>query len=152
MYSRILVPVDGSPTSRLALDEAVKLASQGDATIVLLHVVEDLKHCTGFESPQAFVHDIHPRYLSDCQALLDTIKAELKDCCGHVDTVLVEPVNQAVSEVIVTQAQLLRADLIILGTHGRKGFNRLMLGSDAERVARTAPVPVMLVRSQAGMA
>lgn len=148
MYSRILVPVDGSETSRLALEEAVKLALPTQATIILLHVAEDLDHCTGFESPQAYIHDVRPRFISDCQSLLENIKVELGDRCSHVETVLTEKNDETVAEAIARQAELLHADLIILGTHGRRGFNRLMLGSNAEQVARTAPVPVMLVRGQ----
>ena len=63
-----------------------------------------------------------------------------------VATILIEGGTERVSRFIVEQARLREADLIVLGTHGRRGFSRLMMGSDAEQVVRTSPVPVMLVR------
>ncbi|MNC85079.1 hypothetical protein D3C83_06550 [compost metagenome] len=68
----------------------------------------------------------------------------------RVKTVLVENVIRSVADVIVGQARKWRADLIVLGTHGRRGISRLVMGSDAEGVVRTTPVPVLLLRSKAG--
>jgi nucleotide-binding universal stress UspA family protein len=62
-------------------------------------------------------------------------------------TVLVENVLRGVADVIVGQARKWRADLIVIGTHGRRGLTRMVMGSDAEGVIRTTPVPVLLVRS-----
>ena len=61
---------------------------------------------------------------------------------------LVESRGRPVSDVILDEARKWRADLIVMGTHGRRGVNRLLLGSDAERVLRSAPVPVLLVRPE----
>jgi nucleotide-binding universal stress UspA family protein len=60
---------------------------------------------------------------------------------------LLDDLVSRVSEVVVEQAKVWRADLIVLGTHGRRGVGRFLLGSDAEQVARTASVPVLLVRA-----
>ena len=65
----------------------------------------------------------------------------------EVETVLLEGSDERVAELIARRAEEAGVDLVILGTHGRRGVNRLLLGSDAEHVARIAPVPVMLVRS-----
>jgi nucleotide-binding universal stress UspA family protein len=64
-----------------------------------------------------------------------------------VDASLFETVGDRVSDVIIREAKKWKADLIVMGTHGRRGINRMMLGSDAETVLRTAPVPVLMVRS-----
>jgi nucleotide-binding universal stress UspA family protein len=64
----------------------------------------------------------------------------------EVETTLIETVAGPVGEVIVEAAEKWPADLIVLGTHGRRGIRRLVMGSDAEYVVRTTPVPVLLVR------
>ena len=65
---------------------------------------------------------------------------------------LLEGSDERVAELIARRAEEAGVDMVILGTHGRRGVNRLLLGSDAEHVARIAPVPVMLVRSTDGSA
>ena len=63
-----------------------------------------------------------------------------------VETALVDSVGQRVSDIILDQAAAWPADLIVIGTHGRRGVDRVLMGSDAEQVARRSPVPVLLVR------
>ena len=63
-----------------------------------------------------------------------------------VETALVESQGERVSEIVVEQARAWPADLIVIGTHGRRGVDRVLMGSDAEQIARRAPVPVLLVR------
>jgi nucleotide-binding universal stress UspA family protein len=65
-----------------------------------------------------------------------------------VDAAILESHTRPVSDVILDDAAKWRADLVVMGTHGRRGFNRLLLGSDAERVLREASVPVLLVREE----
>ncbi|HMN21908.1 MAG TPA: universal stress protein [Ottowia sp.] len=146
MYSRLLVPLDGSPTSLLALEHAAALARLSGATVVLLHVIEPLRHSTGFERPKVYIEDVRPRFMATGQALLDEAANRLRDDGIASETVLLESGIERVSAQIARQAETSRCDLIILGTHGRRGVDRLLLGSDAEQIARTAPVPVMLVR------
>lgn len=146
MYSRFLVPLDGSPTSSLALAHAAELARLSGATVILLHVVEPTWHSTGFERPEVYIKDVRPRFLEAGQALLDEAASRLRQDGISTETVLLESGTERVSEQIAQQAEVNDCDLVILGTHGRRGMNRLLLGSDAEQVARTAPVPVMLVR------
>ena len=146
MYSRLLVPLDGSPTSLLALDHAATLARLSGATVVLLHVIEPLRHSTGFVRPKVYIEDVRPRFLAAGQALLDEAANRLRADGIPTETVLLESGIERVSEQIAQQAETSRCDLVVLGTHGRRGVDRLLLGSDAEQVARIAPVPVMLVR------
>lgn len=65
--------------------------------------------------------------------------------CG--ETVLLETLGHRVAELIIKQAKKWRADVIVLGTHGRRGLARVLMGSDAEIVVRESPVPVLLVRA-----
>ncbi|MDC8640481.1 universal stress protein [Xanthomonas hortorum] len=152
MYSRLLVPLDGSATARLALDHAAALARLHGANVVLVHVIEEMKHITGFEPPLVYIHDVRPRMLAASQALLDEAAGRLRQEGIEVETVLLESKTERVSDLIVQQAKASGCDLVVLGTHGRRGVNRLLLGSDAEQVARIAPVPVMLVRQPAPVA
>ena len=147
MYRKILVPLDGSAMSQRALTEAVQLAQLCGASLVLLHIVDDAAHVNGFERPAAYVQEIRPRFLAAGPALLDSAKAGLVATPVAVETVLVECCGDRVSERIVEHAVTSGADLIVLGTHGRRGVDRLLIGSDAEQVARMASVPVLLVRA-----
>ncbi|WP_348775215.1 acetate/propionate family kinase [Pseudomonas sp. PS01302] len=146
MYKRLLVPLDGSPTAHLALDHAAALARLSGATVVLLHVIEELKHSNGFERPKVYLDEVRPGFLAAGQALLDQAAGRLRQDGIAVETLLNEAKGERVSELIAKQAETARCDVVVLGTHGRRGMDRLLLGSDAEQVARIAPVPVMLVR------
>lgn len=148
MYDRLLVPLDGSPTADLALDHAAALARLSGATVVLLHVVEDIKRVRGFENPRVYVEQIRPGFLTAGQALLDQAAERLHEAGIATEIVLLESGGQRVAEIIARQAEACACDLVVLGTHGRRGVDRLLLGSDAEHVARLAPVPVMLVRQR----
>lgn len=146
MYSRLLVPLDGSPTSHLALDHASVLARLSGATIVLIHVIEELKRASGFESPKAYIEQVRPGFLASGQALLDQAANQLRKDGIAAETILRVAKGERVSEIVAQQAVELNCDLVVLGTHGRRGVDRFFLGSDAEQIARVAPVPVMLVR------
>jgi nucleotide-binding universal stress UspA family protein len=147
MYKRILVPVDGSSASNLGIREALKIASESGAKVRLVHVVDEL---VVMSSPDAVVpagdlmgvlRDAGRKILSRAQALVE--KAG-----GEAETALVEQFGGPAAQSIVKEAKRWKADVIVLGTHGRRGMRRLVLGSDAEEVVRNSPVPVLLVRSR----
>ncbi len=146
MYSRLLVALDGTETSRLALAHATHLARLTGASVVLLHVLETFKHISGFETAELFIHDVLPHMRASGRALLDDAATRLRAEGIDVETVLLENTTERVSDAIVRQAVESHCDLVLLGTHGRRGMDRLLLGSDAEQVVRIAPVPVLLVR------
>ena len=146
MYDRILVPIDGSPTSERALAEAVGLARLCSATLRLLHVMDPLTHITGYERPEVFVREIEPALRKAAQDLLAKARDRVAGERVKAETALVDSVGQRVSDVILEQAAAWPADLIVIGTHGRRGVDRVLMGSDAEQIARRAPVPVLLVR------
>ena len=148
MYKHILVPLDGSPTGALALKEAASLAKLCGATLHLLHIVDSMQHITGFEPPMVHITDVRPRFMQAGQDVLDEACQKLAEHGVAVTPLLLENPGARVAELIVDNAQRLGVDLIVMGTHGRRGVNRLLLGSDAEQTVRLAGVPVLLVRAR----
>ena len=147
MYQRILVPIDGSPTSDQGLDEAIALARVTGGSIRLLHVLDELVFTTGFETGASYVRNVLPALRQRSERILAAGRERVSAASVAVDTLTIECFARRPCDVIVEAAAQWPADLIVIGTHGRRGVNRMMLGSDAEQVARMAPVPVLLVRS-----
>jgi nucleotide-binding universal stress UspA family protein len=146
MYRRILVPVDGSPTSRRGLEAAIQMAILTGATVRLIHVIDELVFATGFEPAATYEHDVLPRIRRNGARVLEEARTLLAAAGIAVDTVLSECFARRTADVILDAAKDWNADLVVIGTHGRRGINRLLLGSDAEDVLRRASVPVLLVR------
>jgi len=145
MYQRILVPLDGSATSRRGLREAIGLAADQKARLLLLHVVDDFTSM--IEVPSAQLYDEMVRKLR--QSGLDVLakaRHQAEEASVHVETLLREVTGKRVAEVIVEQCKQHACDLVVMGTHGRRGLGRITMGSDAEEVVRTSAVPVLLVR------
>jgi nucleotide-binding universal stress UspA family protein len=148
MYRRILVPVDGSDTSRAGLRQALGLAKGQGARVRVLNVVDErlvIPAMDGYPVADmgmliASMREAGEKALTGAERLAARLDV-------RADTVLVESRGRAVSDLILDAAKKWRADLIVMGTHGRRGLNRLLLGSDAERVLRETPVPVMLIRA-----
>lgn len=145
MYKRILVPVDGSRTATLGLQEAIRLAKACKAKLRLIHVVNESVALP--DSAYAFV-------ATDMLAILkkggeESLKRALGLAARHgikAESKLIESFTGNVAEIVVGDARKWRADLIVMGTHGRRGFSHMVLGSDAELVIRSSPVPVLLLR------
>jgi nucleotide-binding universal stress UspA family protein len=144
MYQRILVPVDGSEPSMAAVREVLKITTDRARQIRLAHVME-LQEWTA--TPAGTVGDIlratqrasGEKLLSDSKSILT---AQGFDCDG----VLLESHGESAAQAIIAHAATWLPDLIVMGTHGRKGVGRLILGSHAAEVVRTASIPVLLVR------
>ena len=147
MYQRILVPIDGSPTSHKGLTEAIALAKLTGGRIHLVHVVDELSIAISADSFAGYSAEILPLLRKGGQKLLDLAKQRVATAGIEVDTTLREVFAGRVSSLIVEEAAAWRADLIVIGTHGRRGVGRVLLGSDAERVLRSSTVPVLLVRA-----
>jgi nucleotide-binding universal stress UspA family protein len=151
MFRRILVPIDGSPTSNKGLEEAMALARNQSGRLCLLHVVDESMVTRGFDGtmyvPANYVDEFLKALREEGRKLLAKAEAKARQRHLKVDTVLLESLGHRVADLIVKQAKKWRADVVVLGTHGRRGLSRLLMGSDAEMVVREAPVPVLLVRS-----
>lgn len=146
MYQRILVPIDGSETAERALREAIKLAD-GKAQLRLLHVVEEVYPLDA--EGYAFIDYAALRDVarSSGERLLARAGEMASQAGAAVETSLLEAEGERVASVIDADARNWPADLIVIGSHGRSGFSRLLFGSVAEGVVRGASVPVLLVRS-----
>ena len=147
MYQRILVPIDGSTTSNQGLDEAIKLAKLTGASLRVIHVVDALTFATGSELYGGFASDVIPQMREAGEQIVEKARTRVKEQGVKVDSLLFDSLSTRVSDIVVDQAKAWDADLIVIGTHGRRGVKRLMLGSDAEQIVRMAPVPVLLVRA-----
>jgi nucleotide-binding universal stress UspA family protein len=148
MYQKILVPVDGSATSDLGLNEATKLAKLTGARVRLLHVVDVLSLAIAGEGMVGTAGDVLAAVRESGRTILQRAEASVQSAALSVDTVLLDNSAGRVAEIVADEAASWGADLIVLGTHGRRGVGRLILGSDAEQVLRLAPVPVLLVRDK----
>lgn len=147
MYRKILVPVDGSPTSKLGLQEAIKLAKATGAALRIVYVVNEFVFDGGYLTPPTY-ELLLEGFRSNGREILDDAQKLASRAEVEFTTDLIETVAGRVSELILEAAREWSADLIVMGTHGRRGLNRLVLGSDAEMVLRRSPVPVLFVRSE----
>lgn len=146
MYSKILVPVDGSPTALQGLTEACGLAKAPRSKIKLVHVLNEL--VTDYTlAPSVYYDHVIQAVRETGQKALAQARAHASQFDVEVESELLETIGMRASSSIVEAAKQWNADLIVMGTHGRRGLQRLALGSDAEMVLRTAPVPVLMVRS-----
>ena len=138
----ILVPVDFGAASVAALDYAVELAAKLDARVHLLHVVGIMT--LSAEYGLAVTQPILDSLVESSQKELDRVATERTSKAMLAPTLL--EVGDA-RTIIVQVAERIHADLVVMGTHGRRGVKRVVLGSVAEHIARTAPCPVMLIRT-----
>ena len=146
MYAHILVPVDGSPTSDRGLDEAVKLARLTGARLRLMHVVDQMLYSAGMEGLGTMTADLIPLLREGGEKVLKAAKARVEASGVPVETALFDSFAGRVCDLVVAEATNWHADLIVLGTHGRRGVGRVFMGSDAEQIVRIANTPVLLVR------
>ena len=147
-YRRILAAVDGSPASRKGLREAIRLAKAERARLFILHVVDEYPAFAALDGMMAGAPgaDLVPALREGGKRVLAKGKAAAQKAGLPAKPILREGFGPA-AYPIVREAKKIRADLIVLGTHGRRGLRRLVLGSDAEQVVRTAAVPVLLVKA-----
>ena len=148
IYERILVPVDGSPTARLGLREAVRIARDQKAALQLVHVVDEHSAVMTSGEVGAYIADLVPLLRKRGRDVLRNAEALVRRERLKCSTVLLETLLGPAADLIVRQAKKWRAQLIVVGTHGRRGVRRAVLGSDAEQIVRVSPVPVLLVRAR----
>jgi universal stress protein A len=143
---RILHPTDFSPASRPAFARAVAEARADRAELWLVHVLSTIAPFTGNEymSPTTYT-EIQRSMQAHGQAQLDKLVAKAKASGVRVRGLLVEG---SAADAIVRAARSKRADVIVMGTHGRTGLAKLLMGSVAQRVVGMAPCPVLTVRGK----
>lgn len=148
MFKRILVAADGSAPSGRALAAALRLAKEQRAKLRIVHVADVLPPAN-VEPMYVDFESYRDAILTGARAVITSAAAQAKRARVKAETRLVETVTHDASGEIIAQATRFRADLIVLGTHGRTGLARMFLGSVAEGVVRHSSVAVLLIRSAA---
>ncbi len=146
MYGKVLVPVDGSETSTRGLNEAIKLAKVHGSQLRLVHIVNEFILDVTY-SPGLYPENLIESLRTGGKSILDEAQAAAQSAGVKADGVMLESIGGVAADFILAQAKEWKADLIVMGTHGRRGLMRLALGSNADLVVRGAAVPVMLIRA-----
>ena len=136
MYTHILVPVDGSPTSNRGLDEAVKVAKLTGARLRLIHVVDQFVYAMGMDGNGAMAADLIPLLREGGEQILKTCKAHVEASGVPVDTALFDSFDGRVCDLVVAEAMKWQADLIVLGTP-RTPRRRTLLHGQRRRTDRS---------------
>lgn len=151
MYQNILVALDGSPTSHLALKEALKIADVS-SKIIAISVVEN--PLIGYSAP-TMAYDfaiMHDAFLQHCKNTLEQARNKVNSQSNiHIETHVIDlnpHSSYDIPRAILDAAQTYQADLIVMGTHGRQGIKRFFIGSIAEQLIRQSHLPVLLIRDQ----
>lgn len=147
MYQRILVPVDGSATARRGLQEAMALADLTGGQLRLLHVVDELSAAMSMSGQGVVSADMFQLLREGGEQVLAEALALAQSRKLSADSVLIEGFTGRLCDHVLAQAQQWGAEIIVLGSHGRRGVGRMVMGSDAEQIIRTAQVPVLVVRA-----
>ncbi|MBU1224019.1 MAG: universal stress protein [Gammaproteobacteria bacterium] len=146
MFKRILVAVDASETGEQALQMAIGLATESQAQLRIVHAV-DVSN-VNMESEQLDHSAMTEKIKKNGQDTLSN--AEMKAAAAGIEAetnlVVLETLKPRIAEAVIEDAEAWPADLIVIGTHGRRGLSRLVVGSVAEGIVRGATMPVLLTR------
>lgn len=147
MYKRIIVAIDASSTSKRALREAIKLAKEWKSVLRIVHVVDLVAFYAetpyGLTKYEASVRKSGEQILRHAAAIAH--KAGIKSKTRLLE---VQQVRERIADKVARESKDWRAELIVIGTHGRRGVSRLFLGSVAESIVRIAPTAVLLIRGK----
>jgi nucleotide-binding universal stress UspA family protein len=148
MYRRILVAVDGSHTSELALQEAIRLTKAFSAKLRIVHAVDTVN--LNIEGDFIDPNEVWSAMRQGGEAILAKALSNARETGIDAESKLIEidTLGHRIPEMIAAEAEAWPADLIVICTHGRSGLSRLFLGSVAEGVIRVATKPVLLIRGK----
>lgn len=150
MYRTILVPFDDSPAASAGLDEAIRIASSCGARLHVMNVVDDTafrSDADGDESDAA-TQQLRSVVTEGGERALRHAKTRASAAGVAASVVLVHSGGTALQSIVAEQAEDSGADLVVLGTHGRRGLSRLFMGANDAHLLNVVNVPVMLVRSE----
>ena len=143
---RILHATDFSKASARALQEAIKLAKENSARLLVVHVIEPTPYVAGGEFGGAEIYmKLEDATKRNAQSSMSKLMQRLKKLQIKAESLLL---RGAAHEQIVKAAKSKKADMIVIGTHGRTGLSKLFLGSVAGKVVSLATCPVMTVRGR----
>lgn len=147
LFRRIMVAIDGSSTSTLALRAAIKLAKDQQSDLRIVFVVDVF--ALAAETPyQLTEYEESERKAGDLVLKRAAAAARKAGMAAETVRLEVQSLHDRVADEISRNAKKWRADLIVIGSHGRRGLSRLVMGSVAESLARIAPTPVLLIRGR----
>jgi nucleotide-binding universal stress UspA family protein len=142
VFKKILVPVDGSATSNKAMDLALRMAQDDQASVRLLHCIDETSFLDAYEYSSELIQQARQAG----QKILQDGLATAQKLGVKADTLLLERAGQRLGHSVADTAGDWGADLVVGGSHGRRGIGRWLLGSGSEQILRSSPVPVLLVR------
>lgn len=143
-FKNILFPTDFSESALHVLPYAVEMARSEGARLHLLHVIYDMASASGLYIPHASVDVMYKDLEANAMKELERFGLSEREDLKNVDCTVLRGVPY---EEILKFTKEKGIDLIVIGTHGRKGLDRVLFGSTAERVVRNAECPVLTVRS-----
>ena len=146
MYQRILVPVDGSESSSKALVAALQMARESDGRVRLIHVMEQVDYLTGFEQSGGYSGELALALREAAAKVLDDAMAIARSSGCEAYNRMYDKPGERLAEVVAEAANEWKADLVVVGTHGRRGLGRMLLSSGAEQILRLSPLPVLVIR------
>ncbi len=151
MCKRIFVAIDGSATAQLALDEAIALAKVPGSSLCIGSALDTSSLAQTFLGVEAFVDidKVKQGMRDKANALLDQAAAKATAAGCDPYRQLIESDDKSVADMLADAAHQWNADLIVIGTHGRRGLNRMVMGSVAENLVRIATTSLFLVRRKA---
>jgi len=143
MYETILTPVDGSAPSETAADHAIRLARDADATLSVVSVVD----VEALSAAKLDTEALLDGYEAEAERHVAAVADRARESGVDVETAVI---RGAPYRAILDRAEAVDADLVVMGSHGRRGLERYLLGSTTERVLRLSPAPVLVLRSDEG--
>lgn len=146
MYKRILVPVDGSRASTQGLREALRLAKDQKAKLRIVHIVDEAALAQYPEAVDA-TGEILDTFVNGGKKTLKNAMALARRQGINAECVLHEKLLGSLTDLILKEAKEWKSDIIVLGTHANTGIKHLLLGSNAEDIARSSRIPVLIVHS-----
>jgi nucleotide-binding universal stress UspA family protein len=147
MFKRILIPVDGSETSTKALVAGLSMARETSAHVRLVHFINEMTYLGAVDPYGTHSADLAGMMRESGAKVLTDAMAVAQSAGVEASHVLLDDPGKRLGEAVAEAVKLWGADLVVVGSHGRRGIGRVLLGSGAEQILRLAPVPVLVVRS-----
>jgi len=145
--NRVVTPIDFSDNSKLIAESAAYMAGKFGASMNLIFVVQNFEDYSGFFVPQMTIPALEGELAESAEVKMTSFCKDLEPFCQKSGVSVLEHkvVMGDVGEKIVEYANEMEADLIVMGTHGYKGLEKIMFGSVADKVVRAASCPVMTI-------